>query len=208
MLYLRHILSVFGISILCNWPQNTTLQPSNSALAHTTPLPAHSCIPCCNSLAYKIPHARYSMRLTLSRAVKEIHILRHVTLPLAFFLASYATLNFRPAIPSLLAPTFSWALIWLACSFRCGLGIHFPYSRQQRLCWAAGSLLALAQVCEAALANKGALRWGKVSLVFQIHSNKQPLTIHLGTTPRCNIRCLAIAVYSSAQPFRLIRPIP
>lgn len=81
------------------------------------------------------------------------------TLPAALLLLSTISQIQTPETQSLLAGSVSWAFVLVQSSLRVGFLAKSDQIRRKRLCWAAGGLFALAQVCErAALDREGIWR--------------------------------------------------
>lgn len=86
-----------------------------------------------------------------------------ITLPVVLLVASILAYIGTPAKHSLLTSAVAWLSICIYCNLRIGARSLLDGAPSQRLAWAAGALLCVAQVCERAVDGKG-IWWAKVIL--------------------------------------------
>lgn len=84
-------------------------------------------------------------------------------LPLALLAASVLAYTGTPSRHALLTSAVAWLAIATYTALKVGTRSLLDASPAQRLSWAAGILLALAQICERAVDGKG-IWWAKVTL--------------------------------------------
>lgn len=85
------------------------------------------------------------------------------TLPLALLATSILAYIASSPKHALLTSAIAWLSICLYTSSRVGARSLLDGAPSQRLAWAAGGILALAQVCERAVDGKG-IWWAKVNI--------------------------------------------
>lgn len=84
-----------------------------------------------------------------------------LTLPIALLAASILAYIGTPSRHALLTSAVAWLLIASYTTFRVGARSLLDASPSQKLSWAAGILLAMAQICERAVDGRG-IWWAKV----------------------------------------------
>ncbi|KAF2503298.1 hypothetical protein BU16DRAFT_521883 [Lophium mytilinum] len=88
----------------------------------------------------------------------------HLFLPCVFLAASVSTAVNTPERHSLLITSISWALVWIFSIIRAGVLAGLDNVKRRKSCWAAGALLALAQICDRAARDREGMWWAQAFL--------------------------------------------